>query len=90
MHLSKWWYNTTNRISGKMNPFQALYGYEPSKSKEFSLNESKVKLVNNHLGESQNIIRILKDNLKPLVIKQNNNLIGTIQKDNSRKVIGSS
>jgi len=46
-----------------MTPFQALYGYEPPKWKDFALLDSKVLVVKDHLGESQRIINLLKENL---------------------------
>jgi hypothetical protein len=46
-----------------MTPFQALYGYEPPKWKEFALINTKVQAVRNKLDEEQKIIQILKENL---------------------------
>jgi len=46
-----------------MTPFQALYGYEPPKWKEFALINTKVQAVKNKLEEEQKIIQILKENL---------------------------
>jgi len=63
LHLAVWWYNTTYHTLAKMAPFQALYGYEPPKWKDFALNDSKVQAVKNHLEESQKIIQILNGNL---------------------------
>ena len=50
-------------MSAKMTPFQALYGYEPPKWKDFALLNSKVPAVKNHLEENQRIINLLKENL---------------------------
>jgi hypothetical protein len=46
-----------------MTSFQALYGYEPPKWKEFALINTKVQAVRNKLEEEQKIIQILKENL---------------------------
>jgi hypothetical protein len=47
LHLAKWWYNSTYHTFAKMTPFQALYGYEPPKWKEFALIDTKVQVVMN-------------------------------------------
>ena len=46
-----------------MNPFQALYGYEPPNWKELVLNDTNVLEVRNQLEKSQNTIELVKDNL---------------------------
>jgi len=46
-----------------MTPFQALYGYKPPRWKDFALLDSRVPAVKDHLGESQRIINLLKENL---------------------------
>jgi hypothetical protein len=43
-----------------MTPFQALYGYEPHKWKEFALINTKVQAVKNKIEEEHKIIQILK------------------------------
>ena len=63
LHLAKWWYNNTYHTLAKMTPFQSLYGYEPLRWKEFSLLDSRVPVVKDHLGESQRVINLLKENL---------------------------
>jgi hypothetical protein len=63
LHLVEWWYNSTYHKSAKMIPFQALYGYEIPKWKEFALINTKVQAVINKLEEEQKIIQILKENL---------------------------
>lgn len=63
LHLAKWSYNTTYHPSTKMTPFQALYGYEPPRWKDFALHNSKLQAIKNHLEENQRIINLLKENL---------------------------
>lgn len=46
-----------------MTPFQALYGYESPRWKDFALLDSRVPVVKDHLGETQRIINLLKENL---------------------------
>jgi hypothetical protein len=63
LHFVEWWYNSTYHTSAKLTPFQALYGYEPPKWKEFALINTKVQAIRNKLEEEQKIIQILKENL---------------------------
>lgn len=63
LHLAEWWYITVYHMLAKMTPFQALYGYEPPKWKDFAFLDSRVPVVKDHLGESQRIINLLKENL---------------------------
>lgn len=46
-----------------MTPFQALYGYEPPKWKDFAIIETKLPTVKNQLEETQKVIQTLKENL---------------------------
>jgi len=39
-----------------MTPFQAFYGYEPLKWKEFSANQTKFAKVKDHLEENQKVV----------------------------------
>ena len=46
-----------------MTPFEALYGYEPPRWKDFALLDSRVPIVKDRQGESQRIANLLKENL---------------------------
>ena len=46
-----------------MTPFQALYGYEPPKWKEFVTIQTNVAAVIDHLEENQKVVQLLKENL---------------------------
>jgi len=63
LHLAEWWYNSTYHTSAKMTPFQALYGYEPPKWKEFAISQTQVAAVKDQLEENQKVVQLLKDNL---------------------------
>lgn len=45
-----------------MTHFQALYGYEGPKWKDFELHNSKVQAVKNHIEKNKRIINLLKEN----------------------------
>jgi hypothetical protein len=63
LHLAEWWYTSTYHTFAKMTPFQALYGYEPPKWKEFALINTMVQAIRNKLEEEQKNVQILKENL---------------------------
>jgi hypothetical protein len=46
-----------------MTPFQALYGYEPPKWREFVIRETKIPTVKDQLEENQKVFQTLKENL---------------------------
>jgi hypothetical protein len=46
-----------------MTPFQALYGYEPPKWKEFAITKTKIPAVREKLEENQKVFQTLKENL---------------------------
>ena len=47
----------------KMTPFQALYGCEPPKWKDFAIIETKLPAVKNQLKVTQKVVQTLKENL---------------------------
>eukprot|EP01018_Ginkgo_biloba_P024719 Gb_03960 [translate_table: standard] len=61
--LAEWWYNTTYHTSTKMTPFQALYGYEPPSIKTFLTDSPKIQAVESHIQQTQEVLRLLKENL---------------------------
>ena len=63
LHLAEWWYNSTYHTITRMTSFQAMYGYEPPKWKEYVLFNSMVPTVRNQLEEDQKTIQILRENL---------------------------
>ena len=63
LHLAEWWYNITYHTTMKMDPFQALYSYEPPRWKEIIQGITKLPIIKDHLEENQRIMQTLKDNL---------------------------
>jgi hypothetical protein len=66
--LTKWWYNTSFHTSQKMSPFLALCGYHPPSITSPLKGITKVQVVEDHIGNQQEVLNLLKDNL---VIAQN-------------------
>jgi hypothetical protein len=64
--LAKWWYNTSFHTATKMTPFMALYGYHPPSITSSLKEKSKVQAVEDHIENQQQILQILKDNLRSI------------------------
>ena len=64
VHMEKWWYNTNYHSSIKMSPFKALYGYNAPSIKDQLDTNSKIPAARDLLKETEDVIRIVKDNLE--------------------------
>ena len=51
-------------MSIKMTPFMALYGYEAPSFMDLVLGDSRVPKAKHFLQDSQDILRVLKDNIQ--------------------------
>ena len=64
VHMAEWWYNTTYHSSIKMSPFKALYGYNAPSIKDQLDTDSRIPAARDLLKETEDVIRIVKDNLE--------------------------
>eukprot|EP00253_Pinus_taeda_P018408 PITA_18408 len=62
--LAEWWYNTSFHTAAKMTPFMALYGHHPPSITSYLRENSKVQAVEHHIEHQQQVLQLLKDNLK--------------------------
>lgn len=64
MHLGEYYYNTTYHMSIGMSPFRALYGYDASTFVDLIFGDSWAPKAKDWIKESQDIFKVLKDNLQ--------------------------
>jgi hypothetical protein len=64
LHLGEHCYNTTYHMSIGMSPFRALYGYDAPSFVDLAFGESRAPKAKYWLQESQDILRVLKENLQ--------------------------
>jgi hypothetical protein len=64
LHLGEYCYNTTHHMSISMNPFRALYSYDPLSFVEVSFGDNRAPMVQDWIQQSQDILRELKDHLQ--------------------------
>ena len=63
-HLGENCYNTTYHMSIRMIPFKALYGYDTPSFMDFAFGESQAPKAKDWLQDSQEFLRVLKENLQ--------------------------
>jgi hypothetical protein len=61
--LAEWWYKTFFHTSSKISPFMSLYGYHPPSITLPLKGNTKVQAVEDHIGNQQEVLKVLKDNL---------------------------
>ena len=64
LHLGEFCYNTTFHMSIGMSPFKALYGYDESNFIDHIFCDSRAPKAKDWIEESQEILKVLKDNLQ--------------------------
>ena len=64
LHMGEYCYNTTYHMSIRMTPFMALYGYEAPSFMDLVLGDSRVPKAKNLLQDSQDILKVLKENIQ--------------------------
>lgn len=64
LHLGEYCYNTTYHMSIGMPPFKALYGYDATTFADMVFGDSQAPKAKVWIQESQDILKILKDNLQ--------------------------
>ncbi|GAU18789.1 hypothetical protein TSUD_80780 [Trifolium subterraneum] len=64
LHLAEYWHNSSFHSAIKMSPFEALYGRSPPTIQNFVNGSSNSSDIEQKLGERQQILTILKENLK--------------------------
>ena len=61
--LAEFWFNTNNHTATKVTPFEALYGFQPPKLRDYILGLTKATTVDDFLLTRQPILDLLKSNL---------------------------
>ena len=64
LHLGEFCYNTTFHMSIGMSPFRALYGYDALVFSDMIFGDSRDPKSKYWVEESQEILKLLKDNLQ--------------------------
>ena len=64
LHLGEYCYNTTYHMSIGMPPFRALYGYNATSFMDIAFGDSRDPKAKDWIQESQDILRVLKENLQ--------------------------
>lgn len=54
--LAEWWYNTTPLLTIKFTPFEALYGYLPSRMVDYVLSTAQMEVVEANLPSKDHIV----------------------------------
>ena len=62
--LAEFWFNTNFHTSTKLTPFEALFGYPPPRLLDYILGTTKVESVEVHLKTKQQLLTLLKQNLR--------------------------
>ena len=61
--LVEFWFNTNFHVAAKMTPFEALYGYPPSRVLDYVTGITRVGAVDSLLKGRQQLLSLLKQNL---------------------------
>jgi exosome complex RNA-binding protein Rrp4 len=64
LHLGEHCYNTTFHMSIDVTPFRALYGYDAPTLIDFVFGDSRAPKAKDWIVESQEILKVLKENLQ--------------------------
>ena len=64
LRMGEYCYNTTYHMSIRMTPFMALYSYEALSFMDLVLGDSRVPKAKNLLQDSQDILKVLKENIQ--------------------------
>jgi hypothetical protein len=64
LHLGEHCYNTTFHMSIGMTPFRALYGYDAPTLIDLVFEESRAPKAKDWITESQELLKLLKENLQ--------------------------
>ena len=64
LHLGEFCYNTTFHMSIGMSPFRELYGYDALTFSDMIFGDSRAPKAKDWVEESQEILKLLKDNLQ--------------------------
>ena len=63
LYLAEFWFNTIYHTTTKMTPYEALYGYSPSRLMDYVSGTTQVATVDSILQSRQQIMTLLKQNL---------------------------